>query len=65
MPWLIIILGSLLGSIPTVYMVGCLLKGKDIRQMGDGSMDAANAFRQLVAKAGITVFFTVWLCLAW
>lgn len=56
MPWLIIILGYLLGSIPTAYIAGRRLKGRDIRQMGDGNVGAANAFRQLGARAGITVF---------
>ena len=57
MPWLIVLLGYLLGSIPTAYIAGHLLKGKDIRRMGDGNMGAANAFRQLGAKTGIAVFF--------
>ncbi len=55
MPWLIVILGYLLGSIPTAYIVGRVLKGVDIRQIGDGNMGAANTFRQLGPKAGITV----------
>jgi glycerol-3-phosphate acyltransferase PlsY len=55
MPWLIVILGYLLGSIPTAYIVGRVLKGADIRQIGDGNMGAANTFRQLGPKAGITV----------
>ena len=55
MPWLIIILGYLLGSIPTAYIVGHILKGVDIRQIGDENMGAANTFRQLSAKAGVTV----------
>ncbi len=55
MPWLIPILGYLLGSIPTAYVAGRLLRGKDIRQMGDGNVGAQNAFRQLGAKVGITV----------
>jgi len=29
MPWLIIILGYFLGSIPTAYIVGHILKGVD------------------------------------
>ncbi len=57
MPWLIVILGYLLGSIPTAYIAGRLLKGQDIRQMGDGNVGAANAFRQLGKKIGIGVFF--------
>ena len=55
MPWLIPILGYLLGSIPTAYIAGRLLRGRDIRQMGDGNVGAQNAFRQLGAKVGITV----------
>ncbi len=55
MPWLIPILGYLLGSIPTAYVAGRLLRGRDIRQMGDGNVGAQNAFRQLGAKVGITV----------
>jgi len=56
MSWLIVALGYLIGSIPTAYIAGRLLKGKDIRQMGDGNVGAANAFRQLGIKAGIVVF---------
>jgi glycerol-3-phosphate acyltransferase PlsY len=55
MPWLIVILGYLLGSIPTAYIIGRILKGVDIRQIGDGNMGAANTFRQLGPKAGVTV----------
>ena len=49
MSWLIVLLGYLLGSFPTAYIAGRLLKGSDIRQMGDGNVGAANAFRQLGA----------------
>jgi len=56
MPWLItVILGYLLGSIPTAYIAGHLLKGKDIRQIGDGNVGAQNAFLQLGAKTGVAV----------
>ena len=55
MPLLIPILGYFLGSIPTAYIAGRLLKGKDIRQIGDGNIGAQNAFRLLGAKVGITV----------
>ncbi len=55
MLWLVVILGYFLGSFPTAYIAGRLLKGKDIREMGDGNMGAANAFRQLGAKAGVLV----------
>jgi len=55
MPWIVIVTGYLLGSIPTAYIVGRLLKGEDIRRMGDENSGAANAFRELGGKAGITV----------
>ncbi len=55
MPWLIVVLGYLLGSIPTAHIAGRVLKRVDIRQVGDGNMGAANAFRQLGAKVGVAV----------
>ncbi|MDO8715684.1 MAG: glycerol-3-phosphate acyltransferase [Dehalococcoidales bacterium] len=55
MIWIVVILGYLLGSIPTAYVAGRLLKGQDIRRMGDGNMGAANAFRELGTRAGLTV----------
>jgi len=48
-------LGYLLGSIPTAHIAGRVLKKVDIRQVGDGNMGAANAFRQLGAKTGVAV----------
>jgi len=57
MLWVIVLLGYLLGSTPTAYIAGRLLKGKDIRQVGDGNVGARNAFRELGAKVGIAVFF--------
>ena len=55
MPWLMILAGYLLGSIPTAYIAGRMLKGQDIRQLGDGNMGAKNAFLQLGHKVGIAV----------
>ncbi len=55
MPWLLIILGYLLGSIPTAYIAGRHLRNQDIRRIGDGNMGAANAFRELGPAAGIIV----------
>ena len=55
MPWLIVILAYLLGSIPTGYIAGRIFKQVDIRQLGDGNMGAQNAFRQLGAWLGIAV----------
>jgi glycerol-3-phosphate acyltransferase PlsY len=55
MPWLIIVLGYFLGSIPTAYIAGHVVGGMDIRQVGDKNAGAANAFRQLGAGVGIAV----------
>jgi len=55
MPWLIVVLGYFLGSIPTAYIAGRVVKGIDIRQVGDANMGAQNAFYQLGAKVGVAV----------
>ena len=55
MPWVMVILGYFLGSIPTAYIAGRMTKGIDIRQVGDANMGAQNAFRQLGAKVGVAV----------
>jgi len=55
MPWLMVILGYLLGSIPTAHIAGRIFKKVDIRRVGDGNVGAQNAFRQLGAKIGIAV----------
>jgi glycerol-3-phosphate acyltransferase PlsY len=55
MPWLVILIGYFLGSIPTAYIAGHRLRGKDIRQMGDKNSGAANAYRELGSTAGIIV----------
>ena len=57
MPCLIVIIAYLLGSIPTAYIAGRLLKGGDIRRMGDGNMGARNAYHELGHKTGISIFF--------
>ena len=45
----------LLGSIPTAYLFGKVLKGIDIRKVGSGNVGATNALRVLGKSAGITV----------
>ena len=42
-----IVLGYLLGSIPTAYIVSRLATGKDIRQMGGGNVGGLNVFREI------------------
>ncbi|MBU1726921.1 MAG: glycerol-3-phosphate 1-O-acyltransferase PlsY [Candidatus Omnitrophica bacterium] len=57
MLWIIIgvIASYLIGSIPTAYIFGRVLKGIDIRKFGSGNVGATNALRVLGKKAGITV----------
>jgi len=57
MPWLIIIISYLLGSIPTAYLAGRVVAGRDIRRMGDENVGAANVYRELSPRAGILVGF--------
>ncbi len=51
-----IIIGYLLGSFPTAYIVARLRKGVDIRQVGVGNMGAANTFREIGRLEGIIVW---------
>jgi glycerol-3-phosphate acyltransferase PlsY len=53
--WSIIIIGYLLGALPTAYIAGRIVAGRDIRRMGDENAGAANAYRELGPKAGIIV----------
>lgn len=59
MPWIIlaILISYLIGSIPTAYIFGRLLKGIDIRKFGSGNVGATNALRVLGKGPGITVLF--------
>lgn len=50
-----IIVSYLLGSIPTAYLCGRLLKGIDIRQHGSGNVGATNVMRVLGKGPGIAV----------
>ncbi|MFA6358194.1 MAG: glycerol-3-phosphate 1-O-acyltransferase PlsY [Candidatus Omnitrophota bacterium] len=45
----------LLGSIPTAYLFGKILKGIDIRKVGSGNVGATNALRALGKIPGIIV----------
>jgi glycerol-3-phosphate acyltransferase PlsY len=53
--WLIILVGYMLGAIPSAYVAGRIAAGKDIRQMGDENAGAANVYRELGSKAGVIV----------
>jgi len=50
-----IIIGYLLGSIPTAYIVSRTRKGIDIRTVGNGNMGAANVMREIGIPEGIFV----------
>jgi glycerol-3-phosphate acyltransferase PlsY len=51
----VIILGYLLGSIPTAYIAGSIKRGEDIRKLGGGNMGALNATRELGQVTGLIV----------
>jgi len=55
MAWFVVVFSYFLGSIPTAYIAGRIIAGRDIRKMGDENAGAANAYRQLNPKAGIIV----------
>jgi glycerol-3-phosphate acyltransferase PlsY len=50
-----IIIGYLLGSIPTAYIVSRIRKGIDIRNVGSGNMGSANVMREIGAHEGAFV----------
>jgi len=68
-----IIIGYLLGSIPTAYLVTHLVKGKDIRQLGGGNVGGLNVLREVgrwpalavgivdVGKGAAAVAIAYWL----
>ncbi len=57
MLWIIIsiFISYLIGSIPTAFIFGKIIKGIDIRKFGSGNVGATNALRVLGKKAGIAV----------
>jgi glycerol-3-phosphate acyltransferase PlsY len=50
-----IIIGYILGSIPTAYIVSRIRKGIDVRNVGSGNMGAANVMREIGAHEGAFV----------
>ena len=69
-----VVIGYLLGSIPSAYIAGRLKKGVDIRQVGGGNMGALNVMRGVstaagyavgvadIAKGSLAVLVAQWLC---
>lgn len=52
---LIVIFAYLLGSIPTAYILGRLVKGIDIRKTGSGNVGTVNAFRSLGLRSALVI----------
>jgi len=52
---ILVLFSYLLGSIPSAYVAGRVLKRIDIRNVGDGNVGAANAYREIGPVAGVTV----------
>jgi len=50
-----IIIGYLLGSIPTAYLVSRIRRGIDIRNVGSRNMGGANVMREIGAREGVFV----------
>jgi glycerol-3-phosphate acyltransferase PlsY len=50
-----LIIGYLLGSIPTAYLAARLVKGIDIRKIGSGNVGGLNTYRQIGTKAAVVV----------
>jgi glycerol-3-phosphate acyltransferase PlsY len=52
---ILVLFGYLLGSIPCACIAGRLVKGVDVRTIGDGNAGAANVYRNISHRAGIAV----------
>ncbi len=50
-----LIIGYILGSIPTAYIVSRLRRGLDIRTIGSGNMGGANVMREIGTQEGVFV----------
>jgi glycerol-3-phosphate acyltransferase PlsY len=53
--WLVIIAGYFLGSVPTAFIAARIIRGQDIRHLGDENAGAANVYRELGSRVGIVV----------
>ncbi|MEX2181141.1 MAG: glycerol-3-phosphate 1-O-acyltransferase PlsY [Gemmatimonadaceae bacterium] len=57
-PALAVLIGYLVGSIPTAYLAGRLLRGVDLRTVGSGNLGATNVYRNLgAAPAAVVLLF--------
>lgn len=51
----VMVIGYLLGSIPSAYIAARLVTGKDIRQLGGGNVGGLNTFREVGAWPALAV----------
>lgn len=54
-PYLLIVASYLLGSIPSSYIAGRMVRGIDLREHGSGNLGATNTFRVLGPKVAAPV----------
>lgn len=54
-PWLWVLLSYLLGSVPSSYIAGRLVRGIDLREHGSGNLGATNTFRVLGPRVAAPV----------
>ena len=54
--WVCLLLASyLIGGIPTAYLAARIIRGVDIRELGDRNAGAANVFRNIGPRIGLAV----------
>jgi glycerol-3-phosphate acyltransferase PlsY len=53
--WAVLLGAYLLGSIPSAYLVGRLVGGLDVREVGDGNLGAKNTYHVLGLLPGLVV----------
>ena len=51
-----IVLAYFIGAIPSGYMIGRVFYGVNLKKVGSGNIGATNAYRELGAVAGFSVF---------
>lgn len=51
-----IVLAYFIGAIPSGYMIGRVFFGVNLKKVGSGNIGATNAYRELGAVAGLSVF---------
>jgi len=57
MPFIVLLVSYLIGSMPMGLLMGKITKGVDIRDYGSGNLGTTNAMRVLGKKLGMVVFF--------